>query len=84
MTTISIAVSETLKEFIDAQVAEGNFGSPDEYIRQMLEQLQKDRAREKLEALLLEGLASPAREMTRQDWDGFRQRLDARLAEQES
>lgn len=79
MTTINVSVSDTLREFIDAQVVEGKFASPDEFIRQLLEQLQKDKAREKLEALLLEGLASPAKEMTRHDWDGIRQRLRDRV-----
>jgi antitoxin ParD1/3/4 len=79
MTTINVSVSDTLREFIDAQVVEGKFASPDEFIRQLLEQLQKEKAREKVDLLLLEGLKSPVREMTRAEWDAIRQRLRHRV-----
>jgi len=37
--------------------------------------LQRQQAREHLDALLEEGLASPTGEMTAQDWENIRQRV---------
>ena len=73
MQTMNISLPEPLKEFIDEQVGTGRYSSASEYVRELVRGDEKRLEREKLEALLLEGLqSSPATEMTRQDWKDIR------------
>lgn len=58
MTTITISLPESLKEFIDRQLATKGYGNVSEYFRSLLREAQKDEEDARLEALLLEGLAS--------------------------
>ena len=56
MTTMNISLSETLKTFVDDQVGECGYSSSSEYVRELI---RKDRDRQRLRGLLLEGAASP-------------------------
>ncbi|MDM7923398.1 MAG: type II toxin-antitoxin system ParD family antitoxin [Pyrinomonadaceae bacterium] len=56
MSTMNISLPETLKSFIDSQVAEGDYVSTSEYLRELL---RKEQDRVRLRALVLEGAASP-------------------------
>ena len=56
MTTMNISLSEALKTFVDDQVGERGYGSSSEYVRELI---RKDRDRQRLRGLLLEGAASP-------------------------
>ena len=58
MTTLIISLPESLKQFVDAQVASKGFGDASEYFRSLLREAQEHEADVRLEALLLEGLAS--------------------------
>lgn len=58
MTSLNISLPESLKEYVEVQVSAGGYSTPSEYVRELLRQDQKQRAEEKLEALLLEGLNS--------------------------
>ena len=83
MATLSICLSEALQEFIDRQVAEGGYSDASAYLHKLLQEEQKKKAKEKVEALLLEGLESgPASPMTVQDWEDIlrevRERQSAR------
>ena len=73
MQTMNISLPDQLKEFVDLQVGSGSYSSVSEYIRNLIRDDEKRKAREKLEALLMEGIQSgePA-EMTRQDWNEIR------------
>ena len=55
MTTMNISLPESLKAFIDEQVAAQGYGSSSEYVRELI---RKERDRQRLRALLLEGPAS--------------------------
>jgi antitoxin ParD1/3/4 len=55
MTTMNISLPEALKAFVDEQVAAHAYGSASEYVRELI---RKERDREQLRALLLEGLES--------------------------
>jgi antitoxin ParD1/3/4 len=57
MTTMNISLPESLKSFVDDQVAERGYGTSSEYIRQLI---RADQDRQRLRMLLLEGAASPA------------------------
>lgn len=68
MQTMSISLPETLKEFVDHQVAAGGYGSVSEYIGELIRDDEKRRAEAQLETLLLEGLDSEESELTHQDF----------------
>jgi antitoxin ParD1/3/4 len=58
MTTITISLPESLKAFVDAQLATRGFGNVSEYFRSLLREAQAKEREARLETLLLEGLAS--------------------------
>ena len=57
MSTMNISLPETLKSFVDEQVAGGGYGTSSEYVRELI---RKDRDRQRLRGLLLDGASSPA------------------------
>jgi antitoxin ParD1/3/4 len=58
MTTVTISLPESLKEFIDVEVQTKGYGNVSEYVRGLLRAEQTKGADARLEALLLEGLVS--------------------------
>jgi len=56
MGTMNISLPDSLKEFVDEQVAGRGYGTSSEYVRELIRQ---DRDRQHLRNLLLEGAASP-------------------------
>jgi antitoxin ParD1/3/4 len=58
MTTVTISLPESLKEFIDAEVRTKGYGNVSEYVRGLLRAAQEKDADTRLETLLLEGLTS--------------------------
>ena len=58
MTTVTISLPESLKAFIDHQLATKGYGNVSEYFRSLLREAQKEEEDGRLEGLLLEGLAS--------------------------
>ena len=63
----------------EAQVKEGGYSTPSEYVRALLREDQKRRAEEKLEAFLLEGLNSGKPiDVTPEYWEKKRQQLIGR------
>ena len=58
MTTVTISMPESLKEFIDTTVEAKGYGNVSEYIRGLLREAQMKEADARLESLLLEGLTS--------------------------
>ena len=75
MTTMNISLPEALKSFVDDQVGARGYGSSSEYVRELI---RKDRDRQRLRGLLLEGAASPA--AAKADADHF-DRLRGRIRE---
>jgi antitoxin ParD1/3/4 len=57
MPTVTISLPESLKAFIDHQLATKGYGNVSEYFRSLLREAQKEEEDARLEALLLEGLA---------------------------
>jgi antitoxin ParD1/3/4 len=58
VTTLTISLPDSLKTFIDGQIATRGYGNVSEYIRSLLREAQAREQDARLEALLLEGLAS--------------------------
>lgn len=56
MATMNVSLPDTLREFVDEQVASGRYGTSSEYIRELIRR-EQDRA--KLRSALLEGASSP-------------------------
>ena len=56
MTTLNISLPETLKTFVDDQVSTRGYRTSSEYVRELI---RKDRDRQHLRGLLLEGAVSP-------------------------
>ena len=80
METINISLPESMKHFVDEQVAAGAYSSVSAYICALVREDQKRKAQERLEALLLEALDSgEPTEMTPDDWEQIRQEGLARL-----
>jgi antitoxin ParD1/3/4 len=58
MATMTISLPEPMREFIENEVAAGDYGSASEFFREMVRDRQKRKAQERLETLLLQGLES--------------------------
>ena len=58
MTTLTISLPESLREFVDSQVKTRGYGNISEYFRGLLREAQEREAEKRLEELLLEGLGS--------------------------
>jgi antitoxin ParD1/3/4 len=70
MTTMNISVPDEMKAFVEAEMAQEGYASASEYLRALIRDAQKRRAKRELEAKFREALESgPATPMTRDDWD---------------
>ncbi len=56
MTTMNISLPDTLKSFVDEQVAGHGYGTSSEYVRELI---RKDQDRQRLRQILLDGASSP-------------------------
>lgn len=55
MTTMNVSLPDSLKDFVDEQVARRNYGSTSEYIRELV---RRDQERSQLRELLIDGVSS--------------------------
>ncbi|MEA5566779.1 type II toxin-antitoxin system ParD family antitoxin [Anabaena sp. UHCC 0399] len=84
MTSINISLPDTMRAYIEEQVAQGGYSSVSEYFRELVRQDQKQRAKQRLETMLLEGLNSGnATEMTAQDWEDIHQAVHERISKRQ-
>ena len=81
MATMNISLPDEMKAFIEAQMAAEGYASASEYLRALVREAQRRQAKRELEMKLLEGLQSPASEMTDADWAALRQRIVERSPE---
>ena len=58
MTTVTISMPESLKQFLDHEVETKGYGNVSEYVRTLLREAQAKDADSRLQALLLEGLVT--------------------------
>lgn len=78
MRTMNISLPESMKNFVESEIAAGGYSTASEFIRALLREAQKRKARTRVDALLSEGIHSQASEMTRADWDELKRRVRAR------
>jgi antitoxin ParD1/3/4 len=55
---MSFALPESLREYIDTRVRDGNYGNTSEYLRELIRRDQEQQAAARLRDLIAEGLAS--------------------------
>lgn len=58
MATMTISLPDKMREFVEAEVSRGDYGSASELFRELVRERQKRKTQEQLETLLLEGLES--------------------------
>ena len=71
MTTMNISVSDEKKAFVETQMAQEGYASASEYLRALIRDARKRRAKQDLEARRPEGKQSPVIVMDRDDWDSI-------------
>jgi antitoxin ParD1/3/4 len=81
-TSMNVSLPQSLRTFVEKRVAASAYTSASEYVRELIRQdRERQGARDRLEELLLDGLASgPAKEMTASDWAALRKRVTKRIA----
>ena len=73
--TMSFALPQSLRDYIDERVASGNYGNTSEYLRDLIRRDQDEQAKRRLRDLITEGLDSgPGRRLTSSVADGLRAR----------
>jgi antitoxin ParD1/3/4 len=76
MATMNISLPDSMKRFVDEQVASRGFGTSSEYVRELI---RREADIEKLRALVLEGAASPLGPPVDDAYfDGLRRRIAER------
>ena len=71
MTTVTISLPDSLRSFIDEQLATKGYGNVSEYFRSLLREAKEREDDARLEALLVEGMASHGGDdipLTREFW----------------
>lgn len=56
--TMSFALPETLRSYVDARVRSGQFGNTSEYLRELIRRDQEEQAKKRVRELIEEGLSS--------------------------
>lgn len=85
LTEVNISLPLSMKAFIDEVVAEGDYSTASEYVRELLEDAKRRKSQEEIEQRLLEALDSgPATPMTKEDWEGIKQRGIERIRQKKT
>lgn len=79
LTSMTVSLPTTQKDYVRQQATASGCSTPSEYIRRLIHADQKAREQEDLERKILEGLDSPARQMSAADWKALRAALEAKL-----
>jgi len=58
MTNVNISLPEPMKEWLEAEVKRGNYGTVSEVVRSLIREAQQRAGQDELEQLLLEGIQS--------------------------
>jgi antitoxin ParD1/3/4 len=63
--TMSFALPEAMRSYVDQRVASGQYGNTSEYLRELIRRDQEEQAKKRLRELIEEGLRSgPGRALT--------------------
>lgn len=76
MSTMNVSFPDSLRDFVDQQVRSAGYGTPSEYLHELI---RRDQQRQQLRGLLLDGAQAPAAgEADERYFAGLRQRIAAR------
>ena len=79
MTSMNISLPEDLRAFVERKVGRGGYSSVSEYLRELIRVArEKEGARGRVNALLLESLGEAAEEMTSEEWQAIRDEVKKR------
>ncbi len=83
METVNISLPESMKAFIEEEIAKKGFRTVSACVRSIIGDIQRRQAeREKVDALLIESLdGEPATPLTQADWNNIRDEVHRRDAE---
>jgi antitoxin ParD1/3/4 len=86
MTTVTISLPESLREFVDTQVQTKGYGNVSEYFRGLLREAQTREEEHQLERLLLESLDDPrpGAKGTPEFWEAMKDRVLRRAKQRSS
>mgnify|MGYP000198935496 CR=1 FL=1 len=77
---MNVSLPEELKQFAEAQTKNG-YSTPSEYVRELIRNDQRRRMKDKVDAMLLEGLRSgDSIPVDAKFWDDLKQEARAKLA----
>jgi antitoxin ParD1/3/4 len=80
MTSMNLSLPEELKEYVESESA-GGYSTPSEYVRELIREDRKRKAKERLDAMLLEGISSGSLvAMDATFWAELRQEALSKLA----
>ena len=57
-TSMNVSLPDGLKDYVKERVAEGDYSTPSDFVRDLIRADMQRRGRQKLEQMLLEGIAS--------------------------
>jgi antitoxin ParD1/3/4 len=77
--TVTISLPDSLKAFVDVQLATKGYGNVSEYFRSLLRDAQAKDEDARLETLLLEGLASRSLPLNQEFWKRVEAKAEAVL-----
>lgn len=80
MESLNISLPDTMKNFVESQLAAGNYATVSEYVRALIREDEKRNACERLEAKLTEGLRSRKKAMNAATFAALRKRAKASMA----
>ncbi len=63
MTSINVSLPESLRQYVERQVAQGDWATPAEYIRELVRQ-DRERRLASLEEILMEGVCAARHEIS--------------------
>ncbi len=73
MTTMNISLPDEMKAFVESRLTQDGYASASEYLRALIREDQRRKAKQELEAKFREALESgPSTPMTREDWVAVR------------
>jgi antitoxin ParD1/3/4 len=80
METMNISLPPALKEFVDAQVDAGKFGTVSEYVRQLIREDLQRKEREEIDRKLMEAIEGGTTPLTAADWQQLREEVRRRAS----
>jgi antitoxin ParD1/3/4 len=73
--TMSFALPEALRSYVNQRVASGQYGNTSEYLRELIRRDQEEQAKKRLRELIEEGLSSgPARALKKDSMAELKER----------